>query len=241
MAQNSGSVYLGTVHHYDASAWLFFGLTATAGTPFSASAPALGTGSGKIAATVRLPDDTSYDIHTGGAPSNTIEELGSSTGFYRLRLWGNGQSAPHDSPLAQEGRCGIHIYSTVGDFEPLYGWYHVQALFDLNFSAVYSTSAGGSSSLVGAVTLHRWDTHQKLATPQSTLTSIDVRVRDSSGASILSMTNLASDFTQQNDSLFFNKAISGLVGSQVLVATVLAVYKGFTAKRDFLIPARFAA
>jgi len=240
MSQISGAVNFGTVRHNPTSDWLFFGLE-NAGTPFSASAPAIGTGSGKVSATIELPDDTSHDIHTSGVPSNTVEEITASSGFYRLRLWGSGQSTPHNKPLLQVGRYGIHIYSTTGDFEPIFGFYDVQADFDIHAAFVYTPGSGGADLLAGSLTFYHWSTHELITTPQSALTSLSLVVRDAAGTAIVNYTNISTQFTQAQDSLFFTKSSLGVVGNQVLVARVTAVYAGFTYKKDFLIAARFPA
>lgn len=236
--QSSNGVFFGEVRHYKDAEYIYFHLTDGAGAPFSGGT--IGTGAGKVAASLVLPDLTTHDIHTAGVPATCVEEVTASSGFYRMRLFGSGQSSPHNKPLLQAGRYGIRIYSTVGEFETIVGQYDVKPHLDVSCAFVYTPSSGAGDALRGALTFYHWNPAELLTAPKTALTSLTVRLRDETGTAVLALTTLATDFTEQNDALFFSAAVAGLSGNHVLVARVTAVYQGVTLSKDFLVPARFA-
>lgn len=197
------------------------------------------SGSSAVNVVIIAPSGSTVTYDGAGEPGDIWVE-GSQAGLYRLRLYGSGSSGANALPLEQIGRYAFHIMPMgTTAFDALSGYYDVSADWDLRFASTLARGSGGEERLRASLTIFRWYTHEILSPSDAGLTAVTINILDRQ-ANVLASLTLA-DATIATNTLWFDKAISGLLGGDVLVANVQITYKGTTHQQYFPLVSRFGA
>lgn len=227
----------GVMRHYRSSEDLFLHLQDSSG----ADITGVTLGALSMNCEVVKPDGTTYS-KTTGQPGSTLTSLGQ--GMYKLKLWGEGQSAGVDGDLNQVGNHTVRIWHGTGAFLSQTIAYRVAADWDIQLAVTYTPGAAGTDQLTGSISFYRWWSKERFSSPITRgvpITSYQLKISDVTTANLTTVSG--SDFTEGigDTNLYFTKAILGLTGSRALNARLTFTYSGIVFTRDFPLIARFAA
>lgn len=202
----------------------------------------LGT-AGASAANLHIiaPDGTLKTFNGAGTEPADVWAQTSKPGVYRVRLYGSGATQAADKlPLAQIGNYGLLVEPAgTTTFDPVAAQYEVRPDFDLRFAGTYVPGSGGTDKFKASLAIFRWWSHEVLNPTDVDLTAVSINLRDRSGTSFVSA--VLGDAVINNNALFFDKAITGLTGGDVLEADVQVTWKAVTHRQFFPLVSRFGA